>query len=256
MMRKRKVIAFLVLALGIGFSSYAVFFASPSDGFLPSALTAPEGADPRFRFGEREFSTSSEISAVRALDANLTNRVATRYAEEIIKMNGDGSAIKEGGALSLPTQEKFEGLFDKALEDKFSFVPFVEKDILILKDNSPEAKKTYFLLLQALTAPTMKGVQKEIAALNLFFEKQKTEELSLVVSELNKKVGDILKIAVPSDLKRFHLQALNTFQKKYSVFAAIAEMESDPVKTFIAIEEIPSVAEEMNTIITEIKNRI
>jgi hypothetical protein len=244
------------LALGIGFSSYAFFFASPSADFLPTSLTAPEGADPRFQFGEREFSTSTEISAVRMLDANLTNRVATRYAEEIIKMNGDGTAIKEGGSLSLPTQEKFEGLFDKALEDKFSFVPFVEKDILISKDTSPEARKTYFLLLQALTAPSMKGVQKEMTALNLFFEKQRTEELSLVVAELNKKVGDLLKIGVPSDLKRFHLQALNTFQKKYSVFAAVAEMESDPVKTFIAIEEIPAVAEEMNTIITEIKNKI
>jgi hypothetical protein len=67
---------------------------------------------------------------------------------------------------------------------------------------------------------------------------------------------------VPQQLKTWHLQSVNLWEKKIIVFRAILNMGSDPLKTILAMKEVDGINKEtvnlqnvMNDFIGDLNNK-
>lgn len=261
-MQRRKIIAGFILLIGVGFFSYS-FFSSPSQKNSDvTVITAGETSnDSRFQFtrnGLAEALPSSVPGVVEEkVSNNLTDRVANLYTGEIIKANkNDSLTVKKEKSLTLPSQDIFDATFDTILKEPFRFISFTKGDVLVSPDNSSVATRAYFLAIKTVVSSQTKNPNKEVDALNAFFSKQDSNLLVQFNGVLSKNVDELLKMRVPSDLVLFHLQTLNTFQKKLAVYSAIADMNADPVKTVVAIDEIPKIAGEIKDISAEVTKHI
>ena len=251
-----------VLLIGVGFFSYSLF-ATPSLEALNTKIVVSEENNngSRFQFTRDNLAETLPTSipgiVEEKVSKNLTDRVANLYTGEIVKVNkNDSASIKNSGTLTLPSQDIFDTTFNTILQEPLTFASFTKNDVAISSDNSLSAKRAYFLTLQTTVSSQMKNSKKEIDALTVFFSKQDGSLLAQFLGTLNKSVNDLLKMRVPSELVLFHLQALNTFQKKLEVYNAISNINIDPVKTVVAIDEIPKIAGEIKDISVEISKHI
>jgi len=52
------------------------------------------------------------------------------------------------------------------------------------------------------------------------------------------QIDDLLALKVPSQLSAWHLQNLNLWEKKLVVYKAILNLDTDPLKASLAIQQI------------------
>ena len=71
-----------------------------------------------------------------------------------------------------------------------------------------------------------------------------------------KEMSDLLALRVPTQLSAWHLQNLNLWEKKLVVYNAILDLNNDPLKATLAIQEINNVGQENEDLQNTLNNYV
>lgn len=188
------------------------------------------------------------IPSVR--DENLTDKLGKTYAQAIIGLNPDDPLSVNGErGLNVPSQESVNAVLQEQLSQKLSFDLFKKGDLKISNENSAVDKLTYLEKLNGLSEKNFSNLKGNfVEMLDEWALKQNNEPLKDYLLRIPKQINDILSLSVPSDLADFHLQNLNLWQKKLTAFTAMLNMNEDPIKSYLAIQELPGIVEENLTL--------
>lgn len=189
---------------------------------------------------------------------NLTELLIQEYEKEFLKLNQNGPQTINGKTGIKPiSEESFQNLIEKKVSEDISFEYFSEKDIKISEDNSVEAQGNYLNLFGAIIQKNFGNFKTPITdIIDRAIEKQKTDDLEKYLNIASNQINDLLALETPSRWKEFHLQNLNLWQKKLTVYTAILNYKDDPLKGVIALKQVENLIDESENIQTVLENRI
>lgn len=254
-MPTRKIIAFTILASGIAVF-FIIIFSSHRE--IPKApllinVTAQKSSNLDFRREAPSLNTSAAIpsfisqklSGSTGEVENLTEILARAYASEIYKLNPAGpDEIKGQKSLRVLPQEAAVQLLEEQIQNGFKIQMFTEKDIKVISDNSQKAHLSYYIeaLDIIIGGEKLNHTMPEI--LDALVSEQNTKLIEEYIAFLPSSMESLLMLEVPSFLQTLHLQIINAWQKKLSVFTALRNFNEDPLKAYLALQEVPNIIEE------------
>lgn len=175
---------------------------------------------------------------------NLTDQLAQTLSQNILEMN---NGFSQGtSTIALPSSESLGNAVGQAAAGQnLQFRVFTEKDIRVDSDNSPVAQLTYMGSLKDIANKNFGNFKTPIAdILNNFFEKNDPSALAKYVDIAGKEVADLLALKVPQQLSVWHLQNINLWGKKLVVYKAILDLNNDPLKAAMAIQQVNGIGQE------------
>ncbi|KKS88059.1 hypothetical protein A2116_01225 [Candidatus Jorgensenbacteria bacterium GWA1_49_17] len=242
-MSGKKITAFIIVLAGLGL---AIFIATSGPSKTASSLSVLFGnrEDPSLQF-EASLPTTpgsrSSLSEAPTTD-NYTDKLANSYLEELFIRNGD---ITGNTNLSLPTIQLSDESLRESIGD-LEIPSFTRGDIRVTNDDSDAAQITYIEALDSLFQKYFskfgKGKNDLKDALEAWFNEKDDRLLKELADGINPFVGELLALEVPETLSDYHLATLNLWQKKLVVYRAFLGMETDPLKTYLALQEIQNIA--------------
>ncbi len=177
---------------------------------------------------------------------NLTDSLARGLSQNILQMNEGFDSGQGTSTIKIPSSDSFSEMIDQSIGEQNLRIPvFSQKDIRIGSDNSTNAQIAYMESLNDITKKNFAGFNTPIlTVLNNFFERIDSDALAKYVSIAESEVGDLLALKVPQQLSAWHLQNLNLWGKKLVVYKAILDLNTDPLKASLAIQEIGGIGQE------------
>jgi hypothetical protein len=250
---KRKILAFIIIAVGIGGSVLIIGRnVKPQENYDQARLLPNlESGDPRLGYGttERELRPIYQPPAgsqTQSKTTNLTRALTKTFTQEIQKRNPNQIS---SDTLTLPSQLIFERLFTEQLDQEFEISQFSLADIKISEDRSPAKKTLYLSEFQKITEKNFGAFNKDIiTTINNFIKKGNPSLLQEYVSIASRQVDDFYQLETPYDWRLLHLQILNSWLKKKTIFGAILNLQEDPIKAVIAIEQLGNLIEEIQVL--------
>ena len=82
-----------------------------------------------------------------------------------------------------------------------------------------------------------------ITALQKFLEENNPDLLNYLIKAIPSHIDDLLILEVPSLWASAHLQMLNIWQEKLAIYQAVVDMQSDPLKTYVALQQFTDVVQ-------------
>ena len=82
-----------------------------------------------------------------------------------------------------------------------------------------------------------------------------TDGLETYAKIATNQIDDLMALETPSLWKSFHLQNLNLWYKKLSVFNAFLNLGNDSLKTILAFQRLPDIMEETVNLQSVLENR-
>lgn len=119
-----------------------------------------------------------------------------------------------------------------------------EKELIVSGDNSPEAvKRYYFDVSKAIPQnPYPQKTEDEI-----FTEAMSTKNFRLVdnyIKHYEQAIENMKKVVAPSDFLAIHKKEIELFMATKKVYESIKEIDKDPLKTVIAIQQYEKIRKE------------
>ena len=255
-MTKRTIAALIILASGVSASTY-LFVRSPIPA--PSGNTSyltKEGesysSSLKFERTARQVAqqpTSNNVVVEGKMTANLTENMIGMYLDELSKRNGGmlRQDAKNGG-LQLKTIPKdlAANILENGIPTEVPFVRFTEKDVRVLKDSTSDSEFAYLTaydqLLHKHFAP-LKG-KTIFTGIKELSTKGTSSVLQQLVVIIPAFINELRIVSVPATLTATHLEALNLWQKKLATYKALINSVEDPLRAYIAAQNIPEIVEE------------
>jgi len=242
----KRIIALTVVLAG-AVTSFVILNTSPEKSSGIGVSTAGSGPGFDFQADSSEVFTPSGSQNDRLLDnKNLTDNLAKLYAQKIINDNPDGVTSSEyGDEISVFSTETANTILQEQLTQGLKFEPFKKSDLNISDTNSSARQLSYLENVSKSSKENFGSLKYNFAEiLDEWALKENNEPMKDYVSRVPSQIEDLKTLAVPSELADFHLQNLNLWAKKLVIFTAIINMNNDPLKTFLAVQELPNIVQE------------
>lgn len=238
----RKTSAILILAGGILAAFFIARLAAPEKGDGALSLVSQGGVDSLFDFKSGGKGTD--------IQANLTEEVARRYGEEVLKLNERGAGTQ---GLYVPNEAALETLIQAEVGRGFAFEKiFIGGDFRTEDDNTAAATQKY---LEALgEVPEGSTGMEFLPSVAAAVASGDPEPLEAHMRAGEKYLEHLLTITVPSDWIGFHTRVANIWQKRVELSGAILAMEDDPLRAIVALQTIPKTAEEEIELLSILKD--
>ena len=200
-----------------------------SSGYSPT-IKAPNDALP-----------DQGTSSPRGLPLNLTQALAQILGGRIT--NGQMGNITD--PLSLSAINTSNQVIDAAIQEiatnssqEFSLPYISDEEIIISSDNSTKAIKSYARKIsEILDSQTVKKYGSESEAIYFSIQNNDFTEIKEYVEFYKKASQEIKQVPVPSILKEIHKEQIGIFQTISNIHQAISNIQKDPLRTSIAIEQ-------------------
>jgi len=241
MVNKRKKLALVILAAGIIISILIIIPRDAEKKSLAVSSKKSEG-DPALSFKSSDNENLElnlpEKEKMREEDftenTNFTEALADSYAKQLFGNNTDGS---------LPSEEEMLTEFQRNLPQSLIYSTFKEKDVRVSSDNSEKNQVTYMEAVNEAMWNNFGEIQGEntSTAIEKLFEEDDSSIIEKLIKATPNYLDDLLQIEAPSAWKEFHLAILNVWQKKFTVYKAVVDYDSDPSKAYLALQELPDI---------------
>jgi len=204
-----------------------------SSGYNPT-IKAPNDALP-----------NQDISSPRGLPSNLTQALAQILGERIT--NGQMGDITD--PLSLSAINTSNQVIDSAIQEimanssqEFSLPYISDEEIIISSDNSTKAIKSYARKISGiLNSQTAKKYETESEVIYFAVQNNDFTEIKEYIEFYKKVSEEIKQIPVPSIFKEIHKEQIGIFQTMSNIHQAISNIQKDPLKTNLAIEQYKTI---------------
>lgn len=249
-MKKKYLWGGAIIILGLFGAGFIVLTSSKNQSSSLKEIKISDYNSDFFQF-ERKPIAPPLPSGVNPLDneKNLTENLAKTYAQELVKRNPNGPQTVNGQQqiTVLSGQLSQQLLLDK-LNQKFSFPQFSQADLKISEDNSlfdqQQYVKNLWIISQKNFRDSLNPDNNIRKAIFNFIDQKDPRDLQNYINVLALQIKDVKDLAVPSSWETFHLQALNLWQKEYTVLSSILDMDSDSLKTILASQELANISQE------------
>lgn len=192
----------------------------------------------------------------RPLPDNLTIALKQKLSEQLIQ-NRISALDADGNLLSEKELEEFPGVQQAVWEitqhstQIFAPEPIDESLIKTTTDNSKEAIQAYAEKV-ALAIPSMSSIslvtENEVSLFLTAMQKNDFSELNNILAFYRTAYGNLKKIEVPipTDILSLHIEQLNIISSLIKVYQAIAEINTDPLKANLALQQYTVLSLEFN----------
>ena len=241
MVNKRKKLGLVILATGIvisiliiiprdaGKRSLAVS-SKKSEGNPALSFKSSDNENLELNLPEKEKMREEDFTE----NTNLTEALADSYVRQLLNNSVDGS---------LPSEEDVFAELQKNLPQSLIYSTFKEEDVKVSSDNSEKNQITYMEAVNEAMWNNFGELQGENTgtAIEKFFKEDNSSIIEKLIKAAPNYLDDLLQIEAPSAWKEFHLAILNVWQKKFTVYKAVVDYDSDPSKAYLALQELPDI---------------
>lgn len=240
MINKRKILALIILLAGV-IISVSVVSSGDDGGKITTAISEALESNPALDF-ENSDKENSKLKIPGGSDGNsggedvnMTDSLAEAYSEILFQKISGGIFPSEDDAV--------EELLKKNYLQSLTYKTFDEKDIKVSLNNSGANQIAYVEEVDRALWNNFGEIKNEntSTAINKFFENDDPSVLKKLIEVTPGYLDDLLQAEVPSTWKDFHLEMLNVWQKKLTVYEAIYDYESDPSKASLAVQDLPEI---------------
>ncbi len=241
-MKKRKTIAAIIIALGF------------AGAFLINLTSGNQQKTGEQTIINPENKNSLDYTKTAAKDQqntdpntdqsgyNVTDYVSHAYLREFLGKNenlfGHPEAVAQGVNLNIADPTLPENVTDTV----FNFEPFKTKDIKISQETGSAAEIAYLEAINAIGQKNFSSFTGNLTdILGAWLDKKDSGPLQKYLSSIDNEIKDLQQLAVPTNWQEFHLRNLNLWQKKKTVYQAILESDNDPLKSYLAAQEIDNI---------------
>jgi hypothetical protein len=246
MINKRKILALTILLAGVVISvlvlasdktenkkaaiSSGNLDNNPAFGFNTSGNENSKLFLPDKKDGSENFSDSSN-------NENLTENLINSYTRTI---------IQEGMSGGFSSEEDAAAMLEESIPGGLNYSQFSESDIKTSSDISEENQITYIENVDRAIWDNFGELKNENTntAIREFFENDNPAVLNKFIEVTPSYIDDLLQIEVPESMKEIHLDMLNVWRKKLTIYKAIINQDSDPAKSYLASQDLPAVLQE------------
>ncbi len=244
--RKRRIIISTVI-LGCGvFLAFLLVLGASSASQKP-LVSVVGGSDQNLQtnsgggfFNLNPLGTTTDAASGK----NLTSEFAQNYVKNVFTVNTQNPS-NASGTLRLPAPGTVNNALAKVLSSDLEYPTFTEKDIRVGSDNSTSSKMRYMNAISAVTQRNFGTFKIETTKiLSDLFQNNDAEPLAQYTNIIRSEIRDTLALEVPPQFVLWHLQDLNLWQKKLTLFTAVLNFNSDPLKAAVAVQQIKGVLQE------------
>ncbi|MBI4034244.1 MAG: hypothetical protein HY378_01710 [Candidatus Brennerbacteria bacterium] len=236
-MNGKKTAALLIILIGLG-TAFFIVRGDSSGAASPVSFFFGEKASPSLQFESEKSARPSVLSGGQVSDnlqtGNLTESLVQGYVGELLRNN-----------LNAPDLGFTEEAIQEKIAEGITFTEFGLDDVKVLNDNSIKAQVAYMESIDALVRKNFSGLNKNIVeALDDFLQRGDSSSLNYLTRNIPGYVGGLIALEAPPLWKVYHLQLLNLWQKKLATYQAILDLKNDPLKSYVAIQQIPDIVSE------------
>ncbi len=231
------------------------------DGYLDGEEVA-SGYDPTRSAPGDELEGAQE----RGLPKNLTQAMAKNISQQMIEGKmGNISSVLNPSSIETSNQvvnDAIKQTITSALNE-FSLPDISDNEIIISPDNSQIAIENYAREIVQIISKWEEKVsldqsQSQMEA-EIFLEAIQTRNFGKIdkyIESYNGIAENLKQIPVPSDLKDIHKKQIGIFKVTSNIYKAIREIDQDPLKTVLAIEEYKIVSELTKQILLNLASQL
>jgi len=248
-MKKRKIIPVAIVLSGLVLSLIIFNLSTKSDSKTVSINGAGginNNSDFQYQVDQNRNAVVNPIPAGQnaSTTSNLTEIMAQNLSQNIFQANSNNP--NGTSSIELPTSDSLGDMINQSVSSQtLQFPTFGQKDILVSSDNSSSSQLAYLKAIGDISKKNFAGFTGDIVTfVNNFFNNNDPSGLSKYVDISGREVSDLLALRVPTQLSAWHLQNLNLWEKKIVVYQTILNMDSDPLKTSLALQQLNNVEQE------------
>jgi len=142
----------------------------------------------------------------------------------------------------------------KAIPEIFNF-EITDKDILVTEDNSKEAVEKYLARVSLiLNSDNFFLQERAYSALKASLEEKDFSKLDQLIKENDIKIETAKTIVVPSSWKEIHKEGLRLTLLIRNIYASFRDLQNDPLKAYLALEELEKFPNSWNELMKEAVN--
>lgn len=187
-----------------------------------------------------------------ASEQNLTQRTAQSIAEEILKTNRYGpQATEQGLSIEINPRTALPAML--ANMSRLSQGPFVgisAEELNLSREDSFEIRQAYFANLQTVINRTFgslaggPSIETALAELG----KQNPSDLNKIIRRKDNAILILHAMQVPASLASLHKETIDFFARTNILLKAIAANETDPLRAYLAIQALPLLSDNAQTL--------
>jgi hypothetical protein len=187
-----------------------------------------------------------EKSVKTAEPNNLTDLLVQNYMQEIVKRNP--TAPQRGESLAFPSASTFQNIIQEKMAQGLSYRLYDLKDIRISENTNPEKQIKYIENLYEILKKYAVVFGTDITiALEDFFKNRNNEKLNRIAENIPPLINELLALSPPKNFAATHLSLLNLWQKKLTIYEAILNTATDPLKAYLAVNQlVPTLQEDFD----------
>lgn len=248
-MRTRKKLAVGILLLGIGVSLFLFFRGTKGNSSALAVFDDSTKDDSRFA----DIGSTIDPTDITNPKLNITEEVAKEYGKRILQMNEAGQGTTT--PIVVPGQDELTSIIGDQVSREIPSPTYEDKDIKIIKETTKENIITYFQLVSAANKKNITPIRGSyLSALSTFVTDKNSDLIQKHMDAISQEVTDLLAIPVPENLKAFHLEFINLWQRRLTLATVIYESSDDPLKTVIALEEVSKLTDREQILADTINN--
>lgn len=259
-MKRRKIIAAIVLLCGVALFFAIIGGSSSSNG--PLVLAKAGGGSGSLDYTSSGItntpSSSNSGTTANGASGNMTDSLISGYAQNILQMNNgfSGTVPNATNTVSFPSVDSMTNQLSASLNQTLPFKTFSTNDILVTNDNSITSQLNYIYKVGGISRRNFANFPQTTLAnvIDQAVSKGNPTLLNEYVAIINQEISDLLAVTVPPSLSSWHLQDLNLWEEKLTVFTAIADINADPLKGAIALNQVNDIAGKDQALQTQIEN--
>lgn len=262
-MKRRKIIAAIVLLGGVALF-FIIIGASPSSSRPLIVAEAGKGTDYSLAYAasaNRGLSSGGSTSASGTVvgTSNMTDALIQNYTQNILQINnGFSSAIPNAtNTISFPSADAMSNQLASSLAQTLPSKIFTMQDIAVESDNSTSSELAYLQAFSALSNKNFANLKVSLGEIiDQFISNNDPTLLNQYIAVINNEINGLLAIPVPSQMAAWHLENLNLWEEKLTVFTAILNTQTDPLQASIALNEIDGLVGKTQTLQSVINAKV
>ena len=193
---------------------------------------------------DSNFNDAAQFSS-QSSSANFTKVIASNMGLGVAQGKINKSDLKNPLAFTDTKTQKAMRDFLEGFNPQIS-----ERELKVSYDNSAEAVRKY--AEQVSKAIPERPVNKKES--QIFIEAMQTSNFAVIdqyIEYFNQSIANMKKVAVPSDFLQIHKREIELFIASKQVYENIKEINNDPLKTVLALQENQRIKEEMMNLMQE-----
>jgi len=228
------------------------------DGYVDGEEVA-SGYSPLQPAPDDELSDRDSVNP-RPLPKNLTQALARSLSEKTIEGGLENSL--SSNILTTPNQvinTAIQKVINEAIQE-FTLPSINDEEINISEDNSPEAIQQYALeTVKALTdwKNSQQGsFETEVDLFSYAISVKDFSEIDRRIDGYKKLYDDTRYIQTPSSLKDIQKRQMGTSVVMINIFKAVKNIDQDPIRTTLALEQYGHIVELINQTLLDLSNQV